>query len=220
ASSQASSQRPAAATEKSLVDSEWESLRETVKSSHSRSETSEAGKDILVKFPWLRPEQTAELLQLMEGSCGSYSTEFLSDLARQLSAKLKSLTSSQLALLLSAFLAWPAEGRLRFGEAARDFVSAVTVDVPSRLMELAPHELNCCLASLVSLGCNDQKFFVAVGRSALARHKTFGPKELTALLTILSEARLVHSDLFTSSASVIATRVRELRAVDILRAAR
>lgn len=35
-------------------------------------------------------------------------------------------------------------------------------------MELAPHELNCCLAGVVSLGCSDHKFFVSVGKSAQA----------------------------------------------------
>ena len=37
-------------------------------------------------------------------------------------------------------------------------------------MELAPHELNCCLAGVVSLGCSDHKFFVSVGKSAQARY--------------------------------------------------
>ena len=45
-----------------------------------------------------------------------------------------------------------------------------TPEVPTRLMELAPHELNCCLAGVVSLGCSDHKFFVSVGKSAQARH--------------------------------------------------
>lgn len=43
------------------------------------------------------------------------------------------------------------------------------LEVPTRLMELAPHELNCCLAGVVSLGCSDHKFFVSVGKSAQAR---------------------------------------------------
>lgn len=44
----------------------------------------------------------------------------------------------------------------------------VVGEVPTRLMELAPHELNCCLAGVVSLGCSDHKFFVSVGKSAQA----------------------------------------------------
>lgn len=53
-----------------------------------------------------------------------------------------------------------------------------------------------------------------------ARHKTFAPKELGSLLTILSEVRLVHVDLFTSAAQAIAPRCRELRASEIMRCTR
>jgi len=53
-----------------------------------------------------------------------------------------------------------------------------------------------------------------------ARHKTFAPKELGSLLTILSEVRLVHVDLFTSAAQAIAPRVRELRPAEIMRCTR
>jgi len=54
----------------------------------------------------------------------------------------------------------------------------------------------------------------------LARHRTFGAAPLAALLTILSEMRLVHADLFASAAQVLCTKVRELRASDILRVLR
>ena len=53
-----------------------------------------------------------------------------------------------------------------------------------------------------------------------ARHKTFAPRELGSLLTILSEVRLVHVDLFTSAAQAIAPRVRELRPAEIMRCTR
>lgn len=57
-------------------------------------------------------------------------------------------------------------------------------------------------------------------KSVEARHKTFGPKELASLLTILSEVRLVHVDLFTSAAQAIAPRVRELRPAELMRCTR
>merc|ERR1719296_11095 len=72
----------------------------------------------------------------------------------------------------------------------------------------------------MALGFQDQKFFTAVGRSMLARHKTFGPKQLCEMLVILAEMRLVHVDLFTSAAQVICSRVRELRPVDLIRVLR
>jgi hypothetical protein len=87
-------------------------------------------------------------------------------------------------------------------------------------MELAAHELNCALAALASLGSLEHKFFVLVGRSALARHRTFPPGQLAAFLTILSEMRLVHNDLFVASAQAIVTRSRELRPVEMLRVLR
>ncbi|CAK0812241.1 unnamed protein product, partial [Prorocentrum cordatum] len=94
------------------------------------------------------------------------------------------------------------------------------LEMPSRLMELAAHELNCALAALASLGAVEHKFFVLVGRSALARHRTFPPGQLAAFLTILSEMRLVHNDLFVASAQTIVTRSRELRPVEMLRVLR
>lgn len=58
----------------------------------------------------------------------------------------------------------------RFDTLTQLWPSWETPEVPTRLMELAPHELNCCLAGVVSLGCSDHKFFVSVGKSAQARH--------------------------------------------------
>lgn len=156
----------------------------------------------------------------MEVKAASYPKDFYSELGSMLGHKLKSATSPQLALTMSSFLYWSAEGRQRFIDCSRDFLSVATSEVPTRLMELAPHELNCCLAGVVSLGCSDHKFFVSVGKSAQARHKTFGPKELASLLTILSEVRLVHVDLFTSAAQAIAPRVRELRPAELMRCTR
>merc|ERR1711992_426517 len=110
---------------------------------------------------------------------------------------------------MSSFILWSVETRERFSEYASEFISAACAEMPSRLMELAPHELNCCLAAFMSLGFAEYKFFTAVGRSALARHKTFAPVQLCGLLTILSEMRFVHVDLFNAAAQVITVRVRE-----------
>merc|ERR1719254_367172 len=112
---------------------------------------------------------------------------------------------------MSSFLAWPAEARERFAEFSQEFATAASTEMPSRLMEFAPHELNCCLAAFMSLGVVDHKVFTEVGRSALARHKKFSPAQLATLLTILSEMRLVRLELFNAAARVICDRVRELR---------
>lgn len=203
-----------------LGDDDWEPLQETVRTASARSEVEEAAKAFLKNFAQMSAEQLAELLHLMEAKAHSYPRDFYTELGSMLGHKLKSATSPQIAHIMSAFLYWQPEGRQRFIDSSRDFLAVATAEVPTRLMELAPHELNTCLAGLVSLGCSDHKFFVSVGKSAQARHKTFGPKELTSLLTILSEVRLVHSELFASAASAVAPRVRELRPVEVLRCAR
>lgn len=146
--------------------------------------------------------------------------EFLSEISRLLASRLKDCSSMQLATLMSSFLLWKSDTRERFSEYAVDLATAAFSDLPSRLMEMAPHELNCCLAGVMCLGFADKKFFVVLGRSVVARHKTFGLVQLTALLSILAEMRLVHVDLFTSAAQVICPRVRELRPVDVMRVLR
>jgi len=203
-----------------LAEDDWEPLHESVRTASSRGEIEEVARDFLKKFSQMSPEQLAELLHLMEAKAASYPKDFYTELGSMLGHKLKSASSPQIAHIMSAFLYWSADGRQRFIDCSRDFLAVATAEVPTRLMELAPHELNTCLAGLVSLGCSDHKFFVSVGKSAQARHKTFGPKELTALLMILSEVRLVHVDLFTSAASAISSRVRELRPVEIMRSTR
>jgi len=87
-------------------------------------------------------------------------------------------------------------------------------------MEFAPHEINCCLASLISCSYSELRFFAQVGRAALARHSSFGPVQLTALLSLLSEVRLTHLDLFNAAAQFTVSRTKELRKVDLLRLAR
>eukprot|EP00438_Fugacium_kawagutii_P010450 Skav231144 [mRNA] locus=scaffold2333:148666:176262:+ [translate_table: standard] len=203
-----------------LADVDWEPLQEHIKAATSRSEIEEASRDFLKKFAQLSVEQIAEIIRLMEAKAASYPKDFYTELGSMLGHKLKSATSPQLALTMSSFLYWSPQGRQRFIDCSRDFLAVAAAEVPTRLMELAPHELNCCLAGVVSLGCSDHKFFVSVGKSAQARHKTFAPKELGSLLTILSEVRLVHVDLFTSAAQAIAPRVRELRAAEIMRCTR
>jgi len=203
-----------------LPDPEWEALDHRVSTARSPEDIEDVGRAILRKFPTMMPEQLAELLQKMGGIVGRYHGDFLTELSRTLATRLKELSSTQFALLMSAFTVWPAETREHFSGFSKDFFDAACVEMPSRLMELAPHELNCCLAAFLSLGFVEYKFFTGVGRSALARHKTFGPVQLSVLLTILSEMRLVHVDLFNASAQVIITRVRELRPIDILRVLR
>jgi len=206
--------------QKGLVDPEWEALEHRVHNARTPEDIADVGRAVLKKFPSLAPEQIAELLGKMGGLIGQYHGDFLSELSRMLSTRLKQLSSTQFAFLMSTFLAWSTGTRERFAEFSKGFFDAACMEMPSRLMELAPHELNCCLAAFMSLGFVEHKFFTGVGRSALARHKTFGPTQLAALLTILSEMRLVHVDLFNASSQVISMRVRELRSLDMLRTLR
>lgn len=206
---------------KILQTPEWDSgLEHRVSVASAPAEIEEVGKTLLMKFPRLPVEQIAELLHKMERMIGMYHGEFLSELSRLLAGRLRETTSTQFATLMSSFLLWKEETRERFSEFAKEFAMTASSELPSRLMEMAPHELNCCLAGFMALGFADQRFFTAVGRSMLARHKTFAPAQLCALLTILAEMRLVHVDLFTSAAQVICSRVRELRPVDLIRVLR
>lgn len=72
----------------------------------------------------------------------------------------------------------------------------------------------------MSVGFSEHRFFASVGRAALARHSSFAPVQLTALLAILSEMRFVHTDLFNAAAAFLSSRAKELRPVDIIRVLR
>ena len=100
-------------------------------------------------------------------------------------------------------------------------VVLVTIeDMSLRLMEFAAYKINCCLAAFVSVGFLEFKLFASVGRAALARRGSFGPTQLTALLTLLSEMFLVHLDLFLAAGHFLATHTKELRPVDVTRVQR
>mmetsp|Transcript_1738 Transcript_1738/g.4371 ORF Transcript_1738/g.4371 Transcript_1738/m.4371 type:complete len:644 (+) Transcript_1738:1-1932(+) len=206
-------------SEARLVPSaEWDGgLEQRVATASTPQEIEEVGKAVLTKFPTLPPEQIAELLRKMDRMIGMYHGEFLSELSRLLASRLRECSSTQFATLLSSFLMWSLDTRERFSEFAKDFATTAYAELPARLMEMAPHELNCCLAGFLCLGFSDQKFFTAVSRSVVARHKTFGLSQLTALLAVLAEMRLVQVDLFTSAAQVVCSRMRELRPAEILR---
>lgn len=206
--------------QKSLFDAEFEALAERARSVSSIQQIQDVSREILTKFQMLKPEQLAELIQRMDTVIGHFPGDFLTTLGALLAGKLKELSSTQMASLMASFLAWPPESRQRFSDASRDFISASSLDIPSRLMELAPNELNCCLAAFVALGGAEHRFFTAVGRSAHARHKIFGPSQLASLLTILAEMRVVHNELFNAAGQALSTRVKEMRPVDILRAMR
>eukprot|EP00928_Gymnodinium_smaydae_P053083 TRINITY_DN37160_c0_g1_i1.p1 TRINITY_DN37160_c0_g1~~TRINITY_DN37160_c0_g1_i1.p1 ORF type:complete len:396 (+),score=104.26 TRINITY_DN37160_c0_g1_i1:208-1395(+) len=142
----------------------------------------------------------------------------LQDLGGALGTKLRQSTSTQFALLMSTFILWSSEARDRFAsKAGAELLSLVTSELSERLMELAPAELNCCLAALFALGFSDHRFFNAACRAALARHQSFGPGQLAVLLNVLSELRFVHGDLFQAAGHVVAVRVRELRASEAMR---
>merc|ERR1719440_891016 len=128
--------------------------------------------------------------------------EFSGEVGKLLTPRLREFTGSQFASLMGTFMSWlcadPAAA-----EKSRSFYLSASTEMASRLMEFSPHEMNCCLASLISSSYSDLRFFAQVGRAALARHSSFGPVQLTALLSLLSEVRLVHLDLFNAAAQFI-----------------
>lgn len=200
--------------------SQYESLEHRVSEAESPGEVADVARDILAKLPVLLLEQVAELLQKLDTVMRLCSQEFLNDLSRQLAPRLKSSTSTQFAMLLSSVVVWSDDARDRFAEFAGEFLGVALEEMSSRLMELAPAEVNICVAAFVAAGRADARFFSIVGRAAHARHNSFGPPQLAALLAIFSEMRLVHYELFHAAGLALAARARELRPIDALRALR
>merc|ERR1712232_764788 len=118
---------------------------------------------------------------------------------------------------MSTLLVWSAETRDRFVEKAGNVLSVVTAEMSERLMELAPTEVNCCLAALFAIGFADYKFYSAVCRTVRARQQGFGPGHFAAFLCVLSEMRMVHNDLFQAAGLASSVRAREMRATEALR---
>lgn len=209
------------------ADFEFEALVSRMQAAQSVDDVEHIGREVLIRFPSFTPQQVTDLLQKMDGATAlqSYQNgDFLAELCRMVLPRLKEFTSTQFTSLTSTLASWsrtPDRKRSgRFSEFSKAFFNAASVEMSSRLMTFAPHELNCCLAAFVSVGFSEHKFFASVGRAALARHSSFAPVQLTALLAILSEMRLVHSDLFNAAAAFLSTRSKELRPVDIIRVLR
>jgi hypothetical protein len=207
------------------ADVEFEALLGRFPAAQSPEEVDSLGREVLIRFPKFSPQHITELLQKIDSNTGLQNGDFQAELSRVLIPRLKEFNSSQFTTLTSTFAAWSNEARGnkkkgRFSEFSKAFFLAASSEMTSRLMEYAPHEINCCLAAFVSVGFSEHKFFASVGRAALARHSSFAPVQLTALLAILSEMRLVHVDLFNASAQFLSTRAKELRPVDVIRVLR
>jgi len=209
------------------ADFEFEAMIQRMQSAQAPEEIENVGREVLIKFSALTPPQVTEMLQKMSSATGLQSHQngdFLAEICRVIIPRLKEFTSTQFTSLTSTFASWSAGDKKRrssrFQEFSKGFFNAASLEMSSRLMTFAPHELNCCLAAFVSVGFSEHKFFAGVGRAALARHSSFAPVQLTALLAILSEMRLLHTDLFNAAATFLSTRAKELRPVDILRVLR
>mmetsp|Transcript_6422 Transcript_6422/g.11822 ORF Transcript_6422/g.11822 Transcript_6422/m.11822 type:complete len:1115 (+) Transcript_6422:174-3518(+) len=208
-------------------DVEFEALISRMPSAQSPDDIENLGREILIRFPSFTPQQVTELLQKIDTCAGLQNADFQAELSRMLIPRLKEFNSTQFTALTSTFASWSNDARGdkkkrggKFAELSKAFFLAASAEMTSRLMEYAPHEINCCLAAFVSVGFSEHKFFASVGRAALARHTSFAPVQLTALLAILSEMRLVHVDLFNASAQFLSTRAKELRPVDVIRVLR
>lgn len=207
------------------ADVEFEALLGRMPAAQSTEDVETLGREILIRFNSFSPQQITELLQKIDSSAGLQNGDFQAELSRVLIPRLKEFNSAQFTTLTSTFASWSNDARGnkkkgRFSEFSKAFFLAASAEMTSRLMEYAPHEINCCLAAFVSVGFSEHKFFASVGRAALARHSSFAPVQLTALLAILSEMRLVHVDLFNASAQFLSTRAKELRPVDVIRVLR
>jgi len=209
------------------ADFEFEALVGRMQQAQSSDDVEHIGREILIRFPSFNPQQVADIMGKMDSAQGlqSYQNgDLMAELCRMVLPRLKEFTSAQFTSLTSTLAAWtrkPDRARSpRFQEFSKAFFNAASMEMSSRLMTFAPHELNCCLAAFVSVGFSEHKFFASVGRAALARHSSFAPVQLTALLAILSEMRMMQTDLFNAAAVFLCTRVKELRAVDITRVLR
>lgn len=211
----------------SRADVEFQALIQRMQTVQSPEDVENVGREVLIRFPAFSPQQASELLQKVDSASGLQHDDFLAELCRLLIPRLKEFTSGQFTSMTSTLASWSADMRGdrkkrggRFTELSKMFFQAASTEMSSRLMEFAPHEINCCLAAFVSVGFNEHRFFASVGRAALARHSSFAPVQLTALLAILSEMRLVHGDLFNAAATFLSARAKELRPVDIIRVLR
>jgi hypothetical protein len=207
------------------ADVEFEALLNRMPSVQAQEDVENLGREVLIRFPTFAPHQVVELLQKVDSNSGLQNGDFQAELSRVLIPRLKEFNSSQFTTLTSTFASWSNDARGnkkkgRFSEFSKAFFLAASSEMTSRLMEYAPHEINCCLAAFVSVGFSEHKFFASVGRAALARHTSFAPVQLTALLAILSEMRLVHVDLFNAAAQFLSQRANELRPVDVIRVLR
>mmetsp|Transcript_78349 Transcript_78349/g.122240 ORF Transcript_78349/g.122240 Transcript_78349/m.122240 type:complete len:1021 (-) Transcript_78349:64-3126(-) len=200
------------------VDPQLEALFGRLDTISSPQALDAANKEVLERLPVLNPEQVGELLQKLEIVTGFSHGELIGDVGRALAPRLREFTATQFTSLMSSFMTW-LSGETGAGamEKSRPFMMSASTEMSSRLMEFAPHEINCCLAALIASSFSELRFFAQVGRAALARHSSFGPIQLTALLSLLSEVRLCHLDLFNAAAQYTVVRTKELRKVDLLR---
>jgi len=202
------------------ADFEFEALMQRMQQAQAPDEVEHVRREFLIRFRAFTPQQAVEVVQKLDsGVAGALqSDDFLTELSRMLVPRLREFSSTQFTSLTSTFASW--KNRRpggRFAELSRALFGAASTEMSSRLMEFAPHEINMCLAAFVSVGFSEHRFFASVGRAALARHSSFAPVQLTAMLAILSEMRLVHTDLFNAAAGFLSTRSTELRPVDIVR---
>lgn len=178
-------------------------------------------REVLQTLQSYTPEQVVEILVKMETVPGYSRGELCGDVGKVLAPRLREFNGTQFTSLMGTFMAWlSAEPGGSALEKARSFYVSASTEMSTRLMEFAPHELNCCLASLMASSFSELRFFAQVGRAALAKHNSFNPSQLTALLSLLAEVRLTHLDLFNAAAQFLVNRTKELRKVDLMRLAR
>lgn len=211
------------------VDPEWEMLLHRVQNlmtGRSSDLPQVVVREVGGRLASAPPEQILDLLQKLDGSPerGPFAEQVLLEVSRGVAPRLREFTGTQFTSLLNLFTTWAGDSSTDLHRHSMQqhtsFFSAAAAEMSSRLMEFAPHEINCCLVAFLATGTAEMRFVAQVGRAALARHSSFGASQLTSLLALLAEVRLTHLDLFNAAAQFIGSRARELRKVDILRLAR
>jgi hypothetical protein len=178
-------------------------------------------REVLRTLTSFTPDQVVQVLEKMETTAGFRNGELSGEVGKVLTPRLREFTGTQFTSLMCTFMAWlSVEPGGQAVEKSKPFFVSVSTEMATRLMEFAPHEMNGCLASLISASFSDLRFFSQVGRAALARASSFGPVQLVTLLSLLSEVRLCHLDLWNAAAQFLVGRLKELRKIDLLRLAR
>merc|ERR1719502_1194007 len=114
--------------------------------------------EVIQKLMTFPPGMAGDLLQKTDSVSGLKTPEFIAELTRNFAPRLREFTSAQFTSTISLLASWANELREKRKRSrltidpTKVFFEAASNEMASRLMEFAPHEINCCLAAFVSTG--------------------------------------------------------------------